>query len=197
MLMLRLLAAGALVAIIVVSWAIFGQSSDKDERQTRSPQAERGANNSGPELGAGVAKNRTGTNVPAPLRMTSSDSTETPGNGAPETTAGSLAEMFDKEDVDTRLAEKRTKMIRSVTDTLLEEGEYSAKLVEIQCKARHCRIKVTGEDQKSVVALVGAMQDERGFYGKAENLMMSRDGDEIHVYLQFAETKIDEPGAGE
>ena len=193
--MLRLLAAGALLAIIAASWLIFGQSSDKDEAQKRSSEAGSGANNSGTESGAGIARERPGANVPPPLRMTGSDSTGTPGNGV--ATTSSLAEIFDREEVDTSLAEERTKMIRSVTDALLEDGEYSAQLAEVQCKDRHCRIKVTGDDQQSVAALVGAMQDERGFYGKAENLMMSRDGDEIHVYLQFADAKTDGSAAGE
>lgn len=187
MLMLRMLAAFALLALIVASWLIFGQSSDEGESPKGESAEVGGVQNTAPGAAAGLSGDTAGTSLPAPLRMTSPDSDKTASSGS----SSALAELFEKEKVDPRVAEERTTMVRAVTDALLKGGEFSAQVKELECRSHHCRIKIAGEDQKSVSALLSAMQDERGFYGKAKNFMMSRDGDEIHVYLQFADQQAD------
>ena len=99
----------------------------------------------------------------------------------------SLAEAYASEAPNAAAATERTEMIRDVVDDLVRKDVGDAKIRALECRARHCLLRISGDDSKGVTALVDALQDERGFLGKAESLMMSRDQESIHIYLRFAE----------
>jgi hypothetical protein len=184
--MLRILAAGAFLAAIVVGWLVFGSSSDSGESQSGGEVGNLREKSTGGE-GHSQPAGQTGSGtMPAPLRMRSDTPSEGAAAVAPVAAQDSLAEAFAGEEVDKELAASRSAMIREVTESLMEDREGAAELKEIECRSRHCLLKIAGDDQKSVIALIDALQDERGFYGKAESLMMSRDGDVFHMYLRFA-----------
>jgi hypothetical protein len=182
--MLRILGVGALIAGIALAWLLLGKSEapSSDQASGESTLAEAREKNSAAKPNTKV--NPAGDTLPTPVRMTSKN----PDEGASPVASGdSLAAAFESEDVDKDLSAKRSAMIRNVLEDLVIDEESAARLSDLECRSIHCRLKIAGEDQKSVTALVDALQDERGFYGKAESLMMSRDGDEIHMYLRFAE----------
>lgn len=109
-----------------------------------------------------------------------------PAPVGPKASAVSLSEAFAGEAPAPGETE-RTRMIRGVVDDLVSNQVGDAEIGGLECRTRHCLLKIKGGESKGVVALVDALQDERGFLGKAESLMMSRDEESIHIYLRFAE----------
>ncbi len=173
-----------LLVAIAVAWLVLGRSEAPSPGQT-------GGESTSDSLvvpgSAGTSETKSmpaAATLPTPVRMSSDNTDKTV---LPSASTDSLADAFAGEEIDKEVAGKRTALIRNVVEELVSDKEGAAQLGGVECRTRHCLIKIAGEDQKSVTALVDALQDERGLYGKAESLMMSRDGDEIHMYVRFAE----------
>ncbi len=171
----RILAIGAVAVAIVVGYLVLGPSA-KEEANSKQ-----GKNQSGGSEGAGDVQDEGTETLPPPRRMTVEEDKDKAA------TTASLSEAFATEDTDEASAKEHAEMIRTVVGALLPEDSEAAKMQELECRNQHCMITIGGEDSKSVATLVSALQDERGFAGKAESLMMSRDGELIKVYLRFAE----------
>ncbi len=146
--------------------------------------------NSAAEQGAGAGK--TGDPLAAPLRMRADPSTEPGSSGAlvvgvpVEKVRSSLAEAFDQESATSdATARERDKMIRGVVAELRDKGLGAANIVDLECRTQHCRLRLRGDDQEQLMRMLDAMQDERGFLGKAQSMMLSRDADTIGLYLGF------------
>ena len=119
--------------------------------------------------------------MPAPLRMKSD-----PNSGPALATPSSLVEAFESEAKSNARAD-RSEMIRSTVEALVADGTGQGEISEIDCRRSHCLLRIAGGDEPGVVALVSALQDERGFYGKAESLLLARDESSIRIYLRFGE----------
>jgi hypothetical protein len=180
--MSRFLAGGLVLAVIAGAWLYLRGGKGEKTATTQSA----GEATSGSAAGANEpTSGKTGAPLPAPRRMTSKDPQPTPVG--PQATAASLSEAFASEAPAAGAQGERTEMIRGVVDGLVSNKVGDAKIAGLECRARHCLLKIAGDDQEGVVTLVDALQDERGFLGKAESLMMSRDEESIHIYLRFAE----------
>ena len=182
--MLKVVALGALLTALALVWLTLGTSSEpeardsgleglsQDSKAKRSEPADQSRSQSGPHT------------LPAPVRMRS----EASEGHVPAAAEGpSLAEVFESEAVDPETSAQRSEMIRKIVDGQRAELEGDATLEDLDCRSRQCRFKIAGKDQKSVASLVNALQDERGFLGKAQSFTMSRDGDVFQIYLRFAE----------
>jgi hypothetical protein len=96
----------------------------------------------------------------------------------------SLREAFEAEGSHDS-GKERQKIAQEVIDGLVKLKVADAKVSNLECRKQHCKLNVSGEDERQVVKMVEALQDDRGFLGKAQSLMLSRDGDVISVYLRF------------
>lgn len=184
--MLRILGLAAVLAAAAIAWLLIGSSEEPTESQSPvdTSAVAAGTDTQGKTI---TKSDPSGANLPMPVRMRS-DNPDDPDQGtAPVATTVSLADAFSGEEIDKELAAKRSALIRTVVEEVLSENRGDARLGDLECRTLHCLIKISGDDQKSVTSLVDSLQDERGFLGRAESLMMSRDGDEIHMYVRFAE----------
>jgi len=185
--MLRILGFAAVLAAAVVAWLLIGGSDEASKSQSPVGSTSAVARDTDTQDKTSAKSNPSGATLPVPVRMRS-DSPDNPDKGvAPVASTESLAEAFAGEEIDKELAAKRSALIRTVVEEVLRENPGGATLGGLECRTLHCLLKISGDDQKGVTSLVDSLQDERGFLGKAESLMMSRDGDEIHMYVRFAE----------
>ncbi len=134
------------------------------------------------------AKTNSGSMPPSPLRMRG---TPEPSRVAvpPVASAVSLVDAFEQEPFDAVIAARQTEQVRAVVEELAETGVGSARIEKLACRARLCRLQLASHNKKALVQFVDALQDERGFLGKAESIMMSREEEDIILYLRFPPPK--------
>lgn len=170
--------AGVAVVLIVSAYLVLGgesQSGSGGEQETDSTT-------SAPTAPTPLeAQNHGGYTPPLPIRMRAGAQPRKPGEPA----TGSIEEQFGSEAVDIDWANGKKVMIQSVVAELIEMGTGSADIAELECRTQSCLLRLTGDDEADLIKLVDALQDERGFLGKAESMMLSRDGGDLKVYLRF------------
>ncbi|MCP4446144.1 MAG: hypothetical protein GY811_12480 [Myxococcales bacterium] len=93
--------------------------------------------------------------------------------------------LFALGGLDEEEASKHSELIRGLVQELVESGTGIERIEELACRTIHCRIRLASGDAQGLVKLADALQDERGFLGKAESIMLSRQGDDIVFYLWF------------
>lgn len=182
--MVRLLAVGFVLAVLAAAWIYFGSSEGERSNSGTLDQSVKGDTSSRSAPGTARQAQPPGARLPAPVRMTAKNA---PPAVPPEATTMSLAQAFASEAPSAVASTERTEMIRGVVEGLVTKKVGDARISALECRTRHCLLRISGDDSKGVVALVDALQDERGFLGKAESLMMGRDEESIHIYLRFAE----------
>ena len=180
--MQRLAALGVVLALALIVWVVVSRGSDSP---TSQPDGKHVVEETSASLGS---KSESGSSanevrVAPPIRMRArSPSTLVHSNGE-----RSMAEVFENEAVDDQHSERNTSQVRAIVERLLSQGIGNASVQELSCKSSHCLLELAGEDEPALVKLVTALQDERGFYGVAEELMLSREEDTIRIYLRFAD----------
>jgi len=177
----------AVLALGVYFWV--RSSGSPEEAGPGHPGAENGTK-SGSASAPEVNKPSPGSDTIAkPIRMRSSTPTKTEGLTAPVAAADSLADAFAAEERDPLVADAHNELIRSVVTDLAELGKGTGHIEKLECHRQHCMLRLASENSEGLVKLVDALQDERGFLGKTESLMLSRDEDDIIFYLRFAPPK--------
>ncbi len=125
---------------------------------------------------------------PSPLRMRGKSEQSTAAV-TPIASAVSLAEAFAQEPLHAPTAVKQSEQVRSVVEELTQMRVGSARIEKLECRALHCKLRLASDDPKALVQFVDALQDDRGFLGKAESIMMSREEDDMILYLRFPPPK--------
>lgn len=134
-----------------------------------------------------IPENLLASSPPAPIRMRS-DGGVAGTEVAPQASAVSLADAFAKEAPAKSPPQERLNMIREVVADVVGAKDSKAEIHGLECRERHCLLKISGDDANDLLSVVDALQDERGFLGRAQSLMMSRDAESIHLYLRFPES---------
>jgi hypothetical protein len=87
-------------------------------------------------------------------------------------------------------------VVAAKVDDLLREvrgaDTAAVDVTAIECRSRRCQLTIAGADAGRFQALVEALQDDRGFYGDAEQIMLGgmteQDGRrELRATLLFAD----------
>ncbi len=125
--------------------------------------------------------------LPAPIRMRSAPQIE--GIVTPIASNDSLADSYQREERDEAQAKVHDGAIRGIVEELAESEIGTAHIEDLDCRSRHCKLRLASDDETGLVKLVDALQDERGFLGRAESMMLSRQDDDIVLYLRFSRPK--------
>lgn len=169
-----------------------GQETSPDQTSESHSQSSRGTALPGP---ARPLRMRGEEALDADLAQTADEALG--GVVTAERTQVSLATAFDNDEVNGGAqARERSLMIRSVVSELINKNLGSATVRDLECRAQHCRLQLAGDEQGALLKLVDALQDERGFYGKAESMMLSRVDEDVALYLRFppaGETSLGSP----
>lgn len=108
---------------------------------------------------------------------------------APVATKDSIADAYESEERNEELAAKHDELVRNTVEHVAEMENGTGHIEELDCRARHCRLRISSGDKNGLVKLADALQDDRGFYGVAESIMLSRQEDDIVLYLRFSPPK--------
>lgn len=103
---------------------------------------------------------------------------------------------YDEEERDPRWATGQEQAIRDRLRPLLAQAE-GVQVPAVECREEHCRLIVTGSDQRAFQSFVESLQDERGFYGDAVLLALDGYGEtddertgqaryQVRVHLRYA-----------
>ena len=128
----------------------------------------------------------TTSSVRVPVRMRSERSA--PQIVEPEAVASSLEAAFSKERTDPEWSTRHRELVRETVDALIDRGVGSGSIEELSCRSQHCQLvleSLGGPEDPQLMRLVDALQDERGFLGKAQGIMLSRNEDGIRMTLRF------------
>lgn len=165
--------AVALAAVLVVALRGGG-----DDESTRSPAPDPAA--SGDPSG--------------PTRMKAPPATA--GHTAPDRqkprikASAPLSQSFEGQDRDENWARTTEKEIGDRLDELLEKYRDTVEVPRVECRQNVCRLAITSTAEDEFRQFVESLQDERGFYGYADQLMLekpqsSASGMSIRVFLVF------------
>lgn len=153
---------------------------------TGEQQSDHGADELGAQSDADTR--RAVSTAPLALRMRGQDSDSSEATGAGQHAELSMSAAFATEAPgDVALVSEREGMIRGVISDLVERKVGAATVARLECREQHCVLQLGGEDTSALVELIGALQDERGFLGKCESMMLATEGDTYAVYLRFAD----------
>lgn len=177
--------AGAALAAVVASLAVLlGDEEGGDRSSARGGEATSAeSRESGARGGAPRERGDRGDRPrlpPPPIRM-SSDDAAAPSPSAP-------LSQFTEEERDPGWADDKEELIRGVLEPLRREG---VEVAGVECRARHCRIAVRGSEPEAFRSFLESMQDDRGFLGVADALMLSGltrgegGARSVDVYLRF------------
>jgi hypothetical protein len=102
---------------------------------------------------------------------------------------------FADEPRDQDWAPAKEAVVSTKVDALLREVRGSdaaaVDVTAIECRSRRCRLTIAGSDAGKLQVLIEALQDDRGFYGDAQQIMLGgmseEDGRrELRATLLFA-----------
>lgn len=157
----RWLIAGALLAALIASAAVIFSGGSAPDGAREPARAGAVADDEGAAGGSGAAAEKAralrGRVPPPPVRMRSS------GGGPP------APDPFAEEARDPRWAAAKEKLVKDTVLPLLEDG---VDVDRIECRSRRCRLAVSGTDKAAFERFVESLQDERGFLGIADQLML-------------------------
>ena len=131
------------------------------------------------QAGSGGAARR----PPAPVRMRSR------GGGAAGQPA--VAQAFAAEERDARWAAEREDEVRRRAAAAIGGGDAPARAGPIECRARTCRVPLASDSPGDLARALEQLGDERGFYGLADDMLvtptrMEKEGVlAVEVYLRF------------
>jgi len=179
-----LVPALAIVLAVAVYWLV--RTPDSESKAGEAPSENASASTKAPTSSAGVPT-ADGKAPPTPVRMRAAP--RTTGIVAPIASTDSLADAYQTEPRDAEQAKIHDALIREVVETLAESKVGTAHIEALDCRSRHCRLQLASDDENGLAKLVDALGDERGFFGRAESMMLSRQDDDIVYYLRFAPPK--------
>ncbi len=184
--MLRFLVpALAIVLAVAMYWLL--RTPNSESKAGEAPSENASAANQAPTSSAHVPPAAKGPPPPTPVRMRAAP--RTTGIVAPIASADSLADAYQNEPRDAEKARIHDALIREVVEGLAESKVGTAHIEALDCRSRHCRLQLASDDEDGLAKLVDALGDERGFLGRAESMMLSRQDDDILYYLRFAPPK--------
>jgi hypothetical protein len=166
--------AVALTAVLIV--ALRGGGDDK------------AAANSAPEK---LAKTDDQGTSPVRMKAPNTAGRTTPNRPKPRVeTASPLSASFEGQERDESWANENEREIGQRIETLLEKYRDTVSVPRAECRQNVCRVAITGTDELHFRQFVESLQDERGFYGYADQLMLekpqsSAGGMSIRVFLVF------------
>lgn len=183
--MVRWIRVGLVLLAAGLAWFLFARA--KPAPKAPVPKSVSALSSAGAKMHTGQldrdSQDRGGSALPVPVRM-SANSLES-GGVQPKATSLSLRDRFIA--ASSPAGESRhVDVVRDVVNALLP-NDSTTKVQGLECRSDLCLLKIGGDDKNAVMKLVDSLQDERGFYGKAESIMLSRDAESILIYLQFAQ----------
>lgn len=182
--MIRVLVGLLLVAILGIA-LLFWRSGT--ETPTSKPER---ASEAGTRPASTVTAPAPGAEpgVSAPVKPIRMRARQDGGSGVTtEATHTSLQDSYESEAVDSGWAAEQEARVREVVTGLIRKQSGAARIDALQCRTRHCRLHLQADSQDALADLVAPLQDDRGFLGKAQSMMLSREGDDVVVYLRFPE----------
>ena len=115
------------------------------------------------------------------------------GQGESESGRRAMLEQFETEGTETAWADTQSRRIREVVASLVgDRAESDVAVTRVECRTTRCRLTVRGGDPQAFLTVIESMQDNRGFVGMAESLVLEGlrtedDGTrEVDVFLVFA-----------
>ena len=177
-LLLAAVGAGALVVVLVVF--LRGGDSDKAKSAPATPPG---------------TVNPSADTTPPPVRMQSpppvAGTTDT-NRPRPQirSTGSPLSSSFEGQERDEVWARDTEAEIGARLEAALEKYRDTVTVPRVECKQQVCRLAIVGTDETQFRQFVEALQDEGGFYGYADQLMLeaptsSPGSMSIRVFLVF------------